>query len=107
MRRGIPVWLVMSVIVLLVGLVLSRLPGELMGVPDRQTHLPGGTAVLYPQEATARLACAGDPVVFADSKARRYLHPGQPGYGAWGKTTLPTHGFGCQTDLDADGFRAN
>jgi len=90
--------------IVLAGVIGADGPGSLHGLPDREAHLPGGGAVIYPTEDDAQRACAPAAVAFADGDARRRFPPGNPAYGRWDATTFPSRGYGCENDLRTNGF---
>ncbi len=51
------------------GLLVPLGPREIRALPDRETHLPGNTLVLYPTRAAARAACGAEPVAVDDAFA--------------------------------------
>lgn len=104
-RDSLRVWVVMVAAVVVVGLAYPRAPGELRSLPDRETRLPGGTAVIYPTADAARAACGAAPLGFVDQDQRVYFRAGEPRFGVWGGRQLPAHGFGCVPDLEDDGYR--
>jgi hypothetical protein len=96
----------MAAIVLAVGFIVPRLPGEIAGLPDRQARLPGGEALLYPRAQAAAAACDGQAVAFIVQSARTLYRAGDAGFGVWEHDQFPDRGYGCADDLQASGYRA-
>jgi len=104
-RAYAAVFALTAVLLLAIAVVYPRLPGQIVSLPDRESRLPGFTAILYPSEDAARSACGGQEVVFADAYLRVYLAKGAPDYGARTERGLAQRGFGCRNDLESNGFR--
>ncbi len=96
----------MGAVVLAVGLIVPHVPGEIVGMPDREARLPGDAAVIYPLAAAAAAACDGQAVAFVVQPARTLYRTGDAGFGTWDHAQFPERGYGCAGDLQANGYRA-
>lgn len=95
---------VLLAILIATGFIYPHGPHEIVSLPDRQSRLPGNTAVVYPSEDAARAACQGRPVAFADMRGQVYYEKGEPQFGDSHERNSAELGFGCVDDLEANGF---
>jgi len=96
---------ILLAILIATGFIYPHGPHEIVSLPDRQSRLPGNSAVVYPSEDAANAACQGRPVAFADLYFQVYYEKGEPQFGSSQDAGTPLHGYGCVDDLDANGFR--
>jgi hypothetical protein len=95
---------VLLAILIATGLIYPHGPHEIVSLPDRQSRLPGNTAVVYPSEDAANAACQGRPVAFVDMYRQVYYEKGEPQFGRPPDHGTAQSGFGCVDDLEANGF---
>jgi hypothetical protein len=103
-RPGYVAFGILFAILVATGLIYPHGPHEIVSLPDRQSRLPGDTAVVYPSENAADAACQGRPIAYVDMRLEIYYEKGDPQFGdSLGRDSTQT-GFGCVDDLEANGF---
>jgi hypothetical protein len=95
---------ILLAILIATGFIYPHGPREIVSLPDRQSRLPGDSAVIYPSEDAANAACQGWPVAFADMYLQVYYEKGEPQYDSSQERGPAQYGFGCEDDLETNGF---